>query len=158
MKIYIASSWRNVWQPQVVSELRHAGHEVYDFRNPREGNHGFHWSEIDPDYRLWSTRQYVTALGHPIAVDAYGQDFKAMEWADLFVGVQPFGRSASMEMGWAAGRGKPTVILLSDGEPELMVRMFDCLAVTSSEMLAFIASRAANHTPQTSDMPAGGGN
>lgn len=33
-KIYVASSWRNQHQPQVVSFLREQGHEVYDFRHP----------------------------------------------------------------------------------------------------------------------------
>lgn len=46
--IYVASSWRNPYQPVVVGELRFMGHEVYDFRNPEPGSHGFHWSEIDP--------------------------------------------------------------------------------------------------------------
>ena len=34
-KIYVASSWRNVYYPEVVTRLREAGHEVYNFRNPR---------------------------------------------------------------------------------------------------------------------------
>ena len=33
-KIYVASSWRNEYYPEVVAKLREAGHEVYDFRNP----------------------------------------------------------------------------------------------------------------------------
>ena len=37
MKIYVASSWRNTYYPQVVETLRQAGYEVYDFRNPPTG-------------------------------------------------------------------------------------------------------------------------
>lgn len=37
MKIYVASSWRNQYQPEVVATLRAVGHEVYDFKNPRPG-------------------------------------------------------------------------------------------------------------------------
>ena len=33
-KIYVASSWRNVYYEQVVQSLRGQGFEVYDFRNP----------------------------------------------------------------------------------------------------------------------------
>jgi len=51
MSIYVASSWRNTHQPSVVAALREAGHDVYDFRNPRPGDHGFHWSMIDPDWK-----------------------------------------------------------------------------------------------------------
>jgi hypothetical protein len=37
--------WRNPLQAGVVAVLRAAGHEVYDFKNPHAGNHGFHWSD-----------------------------------------------------------------------------------------------------------------
>lgn len=57
-KIYVASSWRNEFFPEVVKTLREAGHEVYDFRNPPSGGHGFKWSEIDPEYMDWSPEQY----------------------------------------------------------------------------------------------------
>ena len=30
-KIYVASSWRNQYFPEVVKKLREYGHEVYDF-------------------------------------------------------------------------------------------------------------------------------
>ena len=36
-KIYVASSWRNQYFPDVVKILREYGHEVYDFRN-HKGN------------------------------------------------------------------------------------------------------------------------
>lgn len=36
-KIYVASSWRNVFQQDVVDILRNLGHEVYDFKNPHMG-------------------------------------------------------------------------------------------------------------------------
>ena len=32
-KIYVASSWRNTFYPEVVARLREAGHDVYDFRS-----------------------------------------------------------------------------------------------------------------------------
>ena len=30
MKLYVASSWRNPWQPTVVADLRDLGHEVHE--------------------------------------------------------------------------------------------------------------------------------
>ena len=33
-KIYVASSWRNGYYPEVVAKLREAGHEVYDMQMP----------------------------------------------------------------------------------------------------------------------------
>lgn len=140
MKIYVAASWRTSRQPEVVVALRAVGHEVYDFRNPCEGNHGFHWSEIDSAWQSWSPDSYRAALGHPISEKGYRLDRRAMEWADAFVGVQPFGRSASMEMGWAAGAGKKTILLLANGEPELMVKMFDHICLTIDEVINIFAA------------------
>ncbi|MCB1723255.1 MAG: hypothetical protein KDJ39_06125 [Gammaproteobacteria bacterium] len=134
MKIYVATSWRNQLQPAIVQSLREAGHDVYDFRNPKEGDNGFHWREIDRDWRDWTPQQYRESLNHPIAEAGYRSDFNAMQWADVFIGVQPFGRSASMEMGWAAGQGKRTLLLLDDGEPELMVKMFDHVCCSYVEL------------------------
>lgn len=51
MRIYVASSWRNERQPEVVARLRAEGHEVYDFRRPNGQQDGFHWSEIDPEWQ-----------------------------------------------------------------------------------------------------------
>ena len=138
MKIYVASSWRNEMQPEVVMALRLAGHEVYDFRNPREGDRGFGWSQIDPDWQQWTPKQYVRALKHPIARAGFDSDFEAMKWADVFVLVQPCGRSAHLELGWACGAGKKTAILLADGEPELMVKMCDLIALSMEEVIAWL--------------------
>ena len=124
-KIYVASSWRNERQPIIVGMLKAEGREVYDFRNPKTDNAGFHWSDIDPDWKDWSPEKYRDCLSNPIAEEGFKSDMDAMEWADTFIGVMPFGRSASLEMGWAAGQGKKTILLLSDGEPELMVKMLD---------------------------------
>jgi hypothetical protein len=140
-KVYVASSWRNEAQPMVVQVLREVGHEVYDFRNPEKGDKGFHWSEIDPDWKQWTPEAYRESLYHPVAEKGFRFDKEAMEWADVFVGVQPFGRSASIEMGWAAGKGKCTILLLSDGEPELMVKVFDYVCVDLEEVVCILKTR-----------------
>jgi len=137
-KIHVASSWRNNAQSHVVRILLENGHEVYDFRNPKPGNTGFHWSEIDPNWQKWTKEEYRKCLDHEIALKGYLTDLEAMEWADTFVGVQPFGISASMEMGWAAGRRKRTILLLYDGEPELMVKMFDHICCNIVEVLTIL--------------------
>lgn len=134
-RIYVASSWRNAMQPTVVRELEAAGHEVYDFRNPPGGT-GFAWSEIDPEWQAWSADDYVRLLDHPRAVEGFDSDFDAMKWADTFVLVLPCGRSAHLELGWAAGAGKRTCILTRDGEePELMAKMCDRIATSLDEVI-----------------------
>ncbi len=139
MKVYVATSWRNEYQPGVVDALRKARHEVYDFRNPRDGDNGFHWSEIDPEWKLWTPPRYREHLKHPIANAGFKSDMDALRWCDAVVAVQPFGRSASLELGWAAGAGKLTILLLADGEPELMVKMCDHICINMHEVEAILA-------------------
>lgn len=112
-KVYVASSWRNPLQPGIVSLLRR-DHQVYDFREPSEGEHGFSWSEIDPAWLGWASDEYLEALKHPVAEHGFKLDFDAMKWADACVLVLPCGRSAHLEAGWLSGQGKTTVILLDD--------------------------------------------
>ena len=105
-RIYLASSWRNAFQPTMVDLLRMQGHEVYDFRNPPNGVPGFAWSEIDHDWQTWSAAQYRQLLiTHPIAARGYVSDLRGMEWADTCVLLLPCGRSAHLEAGWFCGRG-----------------------------------------------------
>lgn len=124
MKIYVASSWRNTYQPKVVEVLRKDNHLVYDFRNPAPGNYGFSWKEIDPNWQKWTPDQYVKALDTPIAHAGFKSDMDALRWCDLCLMVMPCGPSASMEMGWASGAGKKVAIYIPEiREPDLMVKM-----------------------------------
>lgn len=134
MKIYVASSWRNLLQPGIVLALRRCGHEVYDFKNPAPGNKGFAWSEIDPAWQSWTPDQYRAALQHPIAVEGYRFDIEALRGCDACVLVLPSGRSASWEFGYAMGQGKRGVVVQLDAvEPELMYR--EAQIVTSMDEL-----------------------
>lgn len=128
MKLYIASSWRNRFQPLVVTGMRALGHEVYDFRNPSPGDDGFHWTEVDPHFHLNPTLMpaYQKMLAHPRAEEGFAKDFGAMKWADACLLVMPCGRSAHLEAGWFTGQGKPCVIFIPRGieiEPELMTKL-----------------------------------
>lgn len=140
-RIYVASSWRNPRQGAVVEALMKDGHLVYDFKNPKPGDTGFSWSEIDPDWLQWTAKQYVAALDHPLAKRGFASDFAAMKWADTFVLVLPCGRSAHLELGWAVGAGKHTLILTQDGqEPELMAKMCDGICTSLDELRASLDS------------------
>lgn len=141
-RIYVASSWRNERQPEVVRAMRAAGHEVYDFRNPAPGDTGFSWREISPNWQEWTPAQYREALAHPVSQAGLKCDFDAMRWADTFVAVAPFGRSASLELGWGIGQGRPSAVLLAPGEPELMFGLASRLVIDVPELLAWLAEVA----------------
>lgn len=140
-RIYLASSWRNEAQPDLVKLLRKCGHEVYDFRNPFNGVKGFAWGELDPDWQNWSAEEYRHHLTtNPIAALGYTSDLRAMEWADTCVLLLPCGRSAHLEAGWFCGRGKRCIILTSDGqEPELMALLATDICVSVDELLEVLA-------------------
>ena len=135
-RIYVASSWRNQYQQSVVEQLRANGHQVYDFKNPPNTS-GFSWKELDGGWENWTAKQYVEILTtHPRAAQGYMSDLRAMEWADTCVLVLPSGRSAHLEGGWFAGRGKRLIILTDDGEePELMALMANTICTSIDEVL-----------------------
>jgi len=137
MKMYVASSWRNNRQQSVVQYLESSGHEVYDFRHPSEDDNRFHWSEIDKAWKLWTPQNFIDGLKHPLAEAGFETDWDAMQWADACVLVMPCGRSAHLEAGYFVGAGKKLVILVDDGEPELMYKMADKVCTNMAEIQGF---------------------
>lgn len=136
MKIYVASSWRNEFQQQVVQSLLEQGHEVYDFKNPNTGHAGFSWAEIDENWQNWTTNDYVEALKHPRSEQGFANDYNAMQWADCCVMVLPCGRSANTEAGWMKGQNKKVFVLQPvKQEPELMYKLYDGIFETIDDLL-----------------------
>ena len=125
-RIYVASSWRNNYYPEVVERLKAAGHYVYDFRNPPHGGNGFHWTDLDKNAPNWTFEEYAKGLSHPLAERQFAADLEALQQADTCVLVLPCGRSAHTEAGWMAGAGKRVIVYIPEMvEPELMYKLFD---------------------------------
>jgi len=135
VRIYVASSWRNQFQQDVVKFLREDGHQVYDFKGDGDGwgesgggPGGFSWSEVDPEWQSWTDDipRYLAGLNHPRAVEGFRRDMDALEACDACVMVMPCGPSASMEMGWAVGANRLVYVYMPGiREPDLMVKMAD---------------------------------
>jgi len=124
LKVYVASSWRNPIQPDVVRLLRADGFDVYDFRDPANDHGAFRWSDLGIDRpEDWSPEQCIEFLRHPRVEEGFHQDFDHMVWADACVLVLPAGRSANLEAGWFVGAGKPLIVLKDWGNPDLMYKM-----------------------------------
>lgn len=135
MRIYVASSWRNTRQPRVVEYLLRDGHQVYNYREPAPGLSGFAWSNIDPKWEKWSPLQAFESLKHPIAVKGFALDMSALAVCHACVLVMPCGRSAHLELGYAAGAGKRTAVFQEEkAEPELMYSMCDLLTTSIVEL------------------------
>ena len=67
----------------------------------------------------------IDGLEHPLAAKGFSTDMEGLDWADAVVMVMPCGRSSHLELGYAVGKNKRTIILLSQSEPELMYKMVD---------------------------------
>lgn len=154
MKLYVASSWRNPHQPEVVGLARDVGCQVYDFRNPGvEGpaggpEKGFSWGDIASEWQDWTVEEYRDALRTPRACEGFAADMDALEWADAVVAVMPCGRSSHLELGWACGAGKRTAIYYPPVvvfEPELMAKMSTIL-IGPEELRSWLVSKAQMFT------------
>lgn len=124
MNIYVASSWRNPVQQMIVLQLRQWGHEVYDFRNPPRRT-GFGWKQLGLGYAGGPVDRYQQRemTQHATAKAGYESDKNAIIACNACIGVLPFGKSASWEMGFAHGLGKPCFLWWEEHyEPELMFR------------------------------------
>lgn len=60
--IYVASSWRNQYYPEVVKRLKDEGHDVFDFWNPPHGGGGFLWTDVDENAINWTFKEYEKGL------------------------------------------------------------------------------------------------
>ncbi len=134
-RIYVASSWRNQYQPAVVEDLRRVGHQCYDFRNP-PWKAGFQWNDIEEGWQAWDMLRYRQLLTTtPDAAYGFLADYKAMQWADTCVLVLPCGRSAHLEAGYFNGANKRLIILIPEPiEPDLMYLMAQHICLNMSEV------------------------
>jgi hypothetical protein len=126
LKVYVASSWRNPHYERVIGMIRDLGHQVWDWRNPPTGGNGFSWQEVGREGYRHGDRvtlgEWRAMLTHPIAGAGFASDLAGMNWCDVGVLLHPAGRSAHLEAGWLAGRGKKVhVLVLEPTEPDLMI-------------------------------------
>ena len=149
--VYVASSWRNQYYPEVVRRLRMEGHDVYDFRNPPHGGNGFRWTDVDVNAPNWTFAQYDVGLRHPLAERQFAADLEALRESDVCVLVLPCGRSAHTEAGWMAGVGKKVVVFIPEMvEPELMYKLFDAVVGTLDDLVRCLSSNEQLKNPRAS--------
>lgn len=137
--IYVASSWRNPIYEGVLAVLHAAKLPFYDFKHPVPGNSGFAWVDVDPHWVVWTPTEYRERLTHSRAEEGFRYDMDALKACETLLLVLPCGRSAHLELGYAIGAGKTTIIYYPSDiqiEPELMYKAADYLCLTMGEVLA----------------------
>lgn len=114
--VYLGGALKNPRIPQIGVELRTYGFDVMD-----------EWITPGPDadsflqeYEKQRGRGYAETLAGRAVENIVLFDKSFIDQSDAFVLVTPAGKSAYMELGYAAGAGIATFILLDDGEPERM--------------------------------------
>ena len=123
--IYLTGSLRDCKVPSVAESLRREGIDVHDDWHAAGPHADDEWKR----YERGRGHSLVQALAGEAARTVFNFDKKFMSRAEAGVLVTPAGRSAHLEIGWMAGQGKPTYVLLSD-DPERWDVMYQfCTAV-----------------------------
>ncbi len=139
MRVYIVGSLRNPEVPLIANAIRAGGHEVFD-----------DWFAAGPeadDY--WRTyekargRTLKEALAGKAARNVFQFDKANIDASDVVVLTYPSGKSAHLELGYAAGRGKKTYILAA-GDPDrwdVMMSFADGVCDTVAELLETLEAK-----------------
>lgn len=140
--IYLIGSLRNDAIPETATMLRSLGLEVFD-----------DWYAAGPeadDY--WRTyekrrgRSYAEALKGHAAKHVFGFDKGHLERCDASILVLPAGRSGHLELGYTAGLGKKTFILLDQEYDrwDVMYRFATEVFMNKEEMIEYFKSLAGS--------------
>lgn len=112
--LYLTGTLKNPRVPEIGIALRAEGFDVMDeWFTPGE-----HADENWQAYEKLRGRTYQEALQGRAATNIYLFDRAYLDLSDIVVLVMPVGKSAMLELGYAAGRGKHTYILLDGVDPE----------------------------------------
>src|SRR3990167_1431867 len=121
--IYLIGSLRNPEIPSIGQKIRQAGFEVFD-----------EWFSAGPEaddyfkkYHVELGIPYDQALKGHAAKHIFNFDKRHLDRADMAVLTMPAGRSGHLELGYMAGKGKPTFVLLEEGNDrwDLMLQFAD---------------------------------
>lgn len=107
-KIYLVGSLRNDRIPIIANKLRDDGHDVFDDWHGA----GEHADDSWRDYEKTRGRNYQEAIKGKAATNICEFDRSNILASDTIILILPAGRSGHMEVGFAAGAGKKTHILL----------------------------------------------
>ena len=120
-KIYIASSWKNQYFPDVVNRLRDCGHKIYDFRNPPCDKSKFTLQSI-------YSKNDKKSIQHSDSDCQFNAHLDALNWADICFLILPCECNALIEAGWMKGAGKKVIAYVPImHETELMYKLFDII-------------------------------
>jgi nucleoside 2-deoxyribosyltransferase len=112
--VYLGGALKNPRIPEIGNALRRIGLDAMDeWWTP--GEHAdTNWQA----YEGLRGRSYKEALRGRAATNTFLFDKAYIDLCDVFVLVMPAGKSSMLELGYAAGLGKQTILFLDGVEPE----------------------------------------
>jgi nucleoside 2-deoxyribosyltransferase len=138
MKIYMASSWKNANDVEVIAQvLREHCHEVDCFTDESTGRYVFHYSQIDSFENL----DAMNFMKDERSQKAFKEDKKWIDWSDGVLLYLPAGKSAHLEAGYAVGKGKFLIIFqqkFPKGEFDVMYGFADLITDDFKTVLNFL--------------------
>jgi hypothetical protein len=108
MKIYLIGSLRNNEVPLIGKRLRDCGFDIFDDWFSAGERADDSWKE----YEIKRGRNYSEALEGFAAKHVFQFDKYHLDTSNAGILVLPAGKSGHLELGYLAGQGKPTFILM----------------------------------------------
>lgn len=144
-RVYLIGSLRNPAVPLAAELMRqHHSFEVFDDWYGTGHEADDHWQR----YENGRKRSYREALAGHAAQHIFHFDKKHIEAADAAILMLPAGKSGHLELGYARGLGKCSVILL-DGEPERFDVMYNFAHLVTNQLDEACAFIRDWHKPKT---------
>ena len=107
-QIYLIGSLRNEQVPIIGNQLRAKGFNIFDDWHAAGPEADDHWKSYEKE----RGRTYVEALEGAAAKNVYAFDKRNLDASDAAILILPAGKSGHLELGYMAGSGKLTYILM----------------------------------------------
>jgi len=138
-KLYVIGSLRNPEVPKIAQAIRtECNIEVFDDWYAAGPEADDYWR----DYEKSRGHSYEDALKGYAARHVFSFDKHHLDTADAALLVLPAGKSGHLELGYTAGRGKPTFVLLDDPERwEIMYQFASVVTPSLDEIINTIKKK-----------------
>ncbi len=145
MKIYVIGSLRNPEVPKIANILRsETGLEVFDDWYAAGPEADDKWKEYEQQKGL----TYLQALRGFAARNVFQFDKRHLDEANAVILVLPAGKSGHLELGYCAGRGKRTYILLDTPDRwDVMYQFADVVTDKLDEIIKDLNAQSLQQAP-----------
>lgn len=138
--VYLGGALKNSRVPELGNVLRDRGYDVMDEWHTPGEHADTNWQA----YERQRGRTYEQALRGRAAQNIFLFDRAYIDLCDVFVLVMPAGKSAMLELGYAKGLGKTTVLFMDGQQPDrydVMPNAADFLIGTEAELIELLSRR-----------------